>query len=200
MHWVYLLKCENDLLYVGETKQLYTRIIQHMNNKGSKHTQKNKPIQLLGLYKVHTNYHYLQYCKEITQDIIDQEKINNILYSFNITEWNNKDWARIIEDFITEHLLLNSNHIVFGGKYVNEKKLSINKAFNEEELKKIPLCNCNIPAEIKLIRNNKYNKLYFTCSLKNIWYNMRNEFKLLELSIPCNYYKELYDDLEYRMI
>jgi predicted GIY-YIG superfamily endonuclease len=43
MHWIYVLECENNIIYVGETKKLYSRLYQHMNKRGSKHTSENVP-------------------------------------------------------------------------------------------------------------------------------------------------------------
>ena len=200
MHWIYVLECENNIIYVGETKKLYSRLYQHMNKRGSKHTSENVPKSLIGLYKVHTNYNYLNYCREIIDvDVLDKKKVKDCLDHFNMIEWNNKDWARKIEDFITEKMLM-FNENVYGGKYVNSNKMELERQHSDFELNKIPLCNCKLPAEIRLVKNNKYYKLYFTCSLKNIWSNMRNELKCINIQFPCNFYEELLDDLEYRMI
>ena len=65
MHWVYIINCENNIIYVGETKNLYSRLHQHTNNKGSKHTIENKPQSLSGLYKVQGHYRLLLYNREI---------------------------------------------------------------------------------------------------------------------------------------
>ena len=200
MHWIYVLECENNIIYVGETKKLYSRLYQHMNKRGSKHTSENVPKSLIGLYKVHTNYNYLNYCREIIDDdVLNKKNVQNCLEHFNMIEWNNKDWARKIEDFITEKLLI-SNENVYGGKYVNLNKMELERQHSDTELSKTPLCNCKLPAEIRLVKNNKYYKLYFTCSLKNVWPNMRNELKCINIQSPCNFYKELLDDLEHRMI
>jgi predicted GIY-YIG superfamily endonuclease len=199
MHWIYVLKCENDIIYVGETKKLYSRLHQHMNKRGSKHTTENTPKALIGLYKVHTNYNFFHYCREIESNISDEFSIKNCLENFNVIEWNNKDWARKIEDFITERLLM-CNKNVYGGKYVNSNRMELDRQHTNSELSKTPLCHCQIPAEIKLVKHNKYYKLYFTCSLKNVWSNMRDEINCVDINPSCNYYKELLDDLEYRMI
>jgi len=55
-NWVYVLSCENGVIYVGETERLFKRLSEHCNKKGSKVTQKNKPLRLLSLYKVSENF------------------------------------------------------------------------------------------------------------------------------------------------
>ena len=55
-NWVYVLSCENGVIYVGETERLFKRLAEHCNKKGSKVTQKNKPLSLLSLYKVSENF------------------------------------------------------------------------------------------------------------------------------------------------
>ncbi len=199
MHWIYIIKCENDIIYIGETKNLYKRLNQHKNNNGSKHTIENKPIQLIGIYKVHSQYRFLLYCREIEKEKPNIKNILKILNSFNEIEWNNKDWARMIEDYICEYLLY-KNFNVFGGKYINDNKNNINKQFDVEELIKVPLCKCNIPCKIECVKNSKYYKLYFTCSAKNIWNSMRSDYKNLELNKGCNFYIEYMDGIEYRLI
>ncbi len=199
MHWVYILKCNNNNLYVGETKTLYKRLNQHVNKKGSKHTCDGTLESLNALYKVQSLYRYLMYCREIENEDPCQEKINEILFTFNEIVWNNKDWAIKVENFITEYLL-EENISVNGGKYVNDNKFEIKRLYSLEELKKVPLCKCGLPAEIKCVKNSKYYKLYFTCCIKNVWSKMSSEFKKINIHNPCNYYFECMDGLEFRMI
>jgi len=200
MHWVYIIKCKNDKTYVGETKNLYSRLNQHMNNKGSKHTVENKPESLCAIYKVHSHYRFILYCREIIKEEPDKDKIKNILETFNDIEWNNKDWARSVEDFITENLLQYDDIDVYGGKYVNNNKHDLVKQFSINELNNVPLCHCGYPATIQIQKNEKYYKLYFTCCIKNVWSNMRNQFTKIPIEDCCNYYYEYMDGLEYRIL
>lgn len=199
MHWVYIINCENNIIYVGETKNLYSRLHQHTNNKGSKHTIENKPQSLSGLYKVQGHYRLLLYNREIEKENPDLNKMKELLESFDETVWINKDWALALENFLTEYLLHNNLH-VYGGKYVNDNKFTLSRHYDVEELKKVPLCNCGLPAEIRCVKNNKYYKLYFTCCIKNVWSSMRNDFKVLNINEPCNYYWEYMEGIEYRLI
>jgi len=53
MHWVYVLKCANNIIYVGETKRLYRRLNEHCNkDSGSCTTHDFYPQSLICLYKV----------------------------------------------------------------------------------------------------------------------------------------------------
>lgn len=200
MHWIYIIKCNNDKAYVGETKNLFSRLNQHISNRGSKHTIENKPEAICGLYKVHSNYRFLMYCREIENENPNKEKIQHILDTFNDVEWNNKDWARKIEDFMTENLLQYNDIDVNGGKYVNDNKHDIHKQFSVKELNIVPLCKCGFPAEIKMVKNSKYYKLYFTCCLKNVWSGMRTDYKKIEIYPCCSFYQEFIEGLEYRII
>ena len=47
MHWVYVLKCANNIIYVGETKRLYRRLNEHCNkDSGSEIPIPVKPLFL----------------------------------------------------------------------------------------------------------------------------------------------------------
>lgn len=199
MHWIYIIKCENNIAYIGETKNLFSRLNQHMTKRGSKHTVENQPVSLCGLYKVHTHYRLLQYCREIEKEEPDVEKIHELMDEFNMVEWNNKDWARIIEDYMTENLLQYDDINVFGGKYVNDNKHELEKNFSIKEVNKVPLCKCNFPAEVRMMNSTKYYKLYFTCCMKNVWPNMREEYKKLPIDEGCSFYQEFTDGIEYRI-
>jgi len=45
--YVYLLQCENDMLYCGSTNDLERRYAQHCAGKGAKFTKINRPLELL---------------------------------------------------------------------------------------------------------------------------------------------------------
>ena len=44
---VYILACEGDRYYVGYTKYLHFRLVQHFGLHGAKFTQKHRPLSLL---------------------------------------------------------------------------------------------------------------------------------------------------------
>ena len=79
MQWVYILRCEKKVIYVGETKNLYSRMFQHTSG-GCSTTKKYRPLELIGLYKVTSNYNFLKYIKEIYNDDIElDDKIENVV-------------------------------------------------------------------------------------------------------------------------
>lgn len=199
MHWIYILNCENEIGYVGETKNLYSRLNQHVNGKGSKHTVQNKPISLCGLYKVHTYFRYLSFCKECESDSPRKDYISDLLDEFNTLEWNNKDWARHVEDFMTEVLMQYNDITTYGGKYVNDNREELEKTFSVAELNRVPLCDCGFPCEIKISTMPKYIKLYFVCSMKNVWHGMRKDYQRVEMETPCGFYQECMDHIQYRL-
>ena len=45
----YILKLENDKIYVGNTNNINKRLKQHFNNEGSKFTKKYKPIEIISI-------------------------------------------------------------------------------------------------------------------------------------------------------
>lgn len=46
--YVYLLRCENNMLYCGSTNDVERRYAQHCAGTGAKFTKINKPLELLG--------------------------------------------------------------------------------------------------------------------------------------------------------
>jgi putative endonuclease len=47
MAWMYILKCSDGSYYVGSTKNLNLRIIQHQSGKGSRYTSGRLPVELV---------------------------------------------------------------------------------------------------------------------------------------------------------
>lgn len=46
MWFVYMLRCSNGSLYVGETSDVVQRVADHNRGRGSAHTSKHRPLQL----------------------------------------------------------------------------------------------------------------------------------------------------------
>ena len=40
MHWIYILRCNDNVIYIGETTRLYKRLMEHKNGEGSDTTRK----------------------------------------------------------------------------------------------------------------------------------------------------------------
>ena len=46
MHWLYILRCADDSLYIGETNDLNERLVAHGEGR-SKHTAVRRPVALV---------------------------------------------------------------------------------------------------------------------------------------------------------
>jgi len=122
MLWIYILRCEGNIIYVGETKNLYSRMYQHING-GCATTKKYKALELLGLYKVTVNYNFLMYIREIyNYMVVLDKKIENMReYLFNMDNYSLcRDHSLCVENFITEKMMDDSvfsdSHKVYGGR------------------------------------------------------------------------------------
>jgi len=193
-HWVYVLACENNRIYVGETTRLYRRLLEHVKGTGGKNTHMYAPLQLIGLYSVHQNVP--EPCKDF----------------------------RDFEDFITELIMCHKPDTWFyvhGGKYTRYKETSediiqtimhvdssdINirhsrhsghpmhsrhsRHSRHSKIDARPFCHCGLPCERKVNEIHKY--VYYCCSKHNIWTNMVKFFKSAAPSFcilddPCDYY------------
>ncbi len=47
MAWMYILECADGSYYVGSTKNLNRRIMQHQSGKGSRYTSGRLPVKLV---------------------------------------------------------------------------------------------------------------------------------------------------------
>jgi predicted GIY-YIG superfamily endonuclease len=192
VHWVYVLECEDNHIYVGETKQLYTRMKQHMTAKGALNTKSHKPKRLIGLYKVNTNHAFMKY---------RQTTLRGEYNRFILTEWNEDGDNLLIENHITERLIHERRdaewYKVRGGKYTRKDLEVLTHEYagmatttgftvhakipicdiSTEQIVDRPLCKCGMPSEVNLSKDT--TKIYFTCALSNIW-------KDLAIYIPVN--------------
>jgi len=194
-HWVYVLECDEDRIYVGETTHLFTRFNQHING-GSVNTSKWAPRFLVGLYKVADNTRFAEYHNAVT--------VNKEYNKFIIDRWSSGHDVidpLLIENRITERFLYErskthdynylDNFCVHGGKYTKDDAgidLKI-KRFNLENLLDRPLCKCNVPAEVKLSKDT--HTIYFVCALKNVWPDF---YDCLDVADPCDFYQAYTND------
>jgi len=215
VHWVYILKCEDDYIYVGETTRLFRRFNEHLKGCGGFNTIKHKPTNLIGLYKVNDNSSFMKY-----RDSIKSGEYNK----FIIDDWDNDGDNLLIENHITERLFYErrNNHEygsgnewyrVRGGKYTKETldysvsfvkelcerpnrvvgSLQMTTPINSIPVDTIvdrPLCKCNYPSEVKLSKDR--SKIYFVCALKNVWF----DFPELEIDDPCDFWQLYTEDKE----
>jgi len=211
VHWIYVLECEDDYLYVGETTRLFRRFNEHLRSRGGSNTIKHKPIKLIGLYKVNENYSFLKYRNRIKENEYNR---------FILDDWENEGDNLLIENHITERFLYERRendsygngsewYKVRGGKYTREKLDKIVAAYKTASEKEgiiynsrnpiqsiatdsivdRPLCKCYNPSEVKLSKDK--TKIYFICSLKNIWDDF---FSDLQINNSCDFRQSYTDD------
>ena len=174
-HWVYVLQCSGDRLYVGETTRLYRRLLEHIRHVGGKNTYMHHPQKLIGLYCLDKN---------VPNPCADHHDFEN---------------------FITELLMLyhaSTWYLVHGGTYTKYKiepkdvNNSVNEPKRKESLEDRPFCKCGLPCERRT--NEIHNYEYFCCSKHNIWPKMVSFFKSLKSSAPtleisdeaCDFYSK----------
>lgn len=215
VHWIYIVKCENDFIYVGETEYLYKRLKQHIRGRGGKNTHAHIPKKLIGLYKLNDNFSFYQYNSAVKFGTPD-----NVQTAIN--EWGDERGADnlFIENRFTERLFYErrNNHEygtgnewyrVRGGKYTKDSlddtmysakemcerpnripgTLHLSTPIDRlpvEEIIDRPLCHCGMPCEVKLSKDN--TKIYYMCAIKNVW----NDFyRGIDVDEPCNFWDYL---------
>jgi predicted GIY-YIG superfamily endonuclease len=213
VHWIYVLACEDDFIYVGETEHLYARFKQHLSGRGATNTHIHRPHSLIGLYKLADNYSFMEYRNAIRKG----EDDTSILGSWG----NNESGNLIIENHITERLLYErrNNHEygsgnewyrIRGGKYTREdmifslefakewcsrpnrivgsyKSTTPIRKIPEDDIVDRPLCKCGMPSEVKMSKDK--TKIYFVCALKNAW----PDIPFLKVGHQCDFW-ELYNN------
>lgn len=216
VHWVYVLECDDDYIYVGETTRLCRRFNEHLRSRGGSNTIKHKPYKLIGLYKVNDNHSFIIY-----RNAIKSGEYNPFL----IDNWDNRGDNLLIENHITERFLYERRennsygyglewYKVRGGKYTRESlddTVAMYKWASEKEgrtchaqnpIKDIPtdrivdrpLCKCFNPSEVKL--SNDKTKIYFICALKNAWSDLWTD---LQVGAPCDFWQLYTDDKDVKV-
>ena len=211
VHWVYVVECEDDYLYIGETTRLFRRFREHLNGRGGSNTIKHKPYKLIGLYKVNDNDSFIQYRDTIKSGEYSKDIIDN---------WGNCGDNLLIENHITQRFLYERRdndsyggglewYKVRGGKYTRESLDSIVSGYkwaSEQEGRTFstvnpidsipkdtiidrPLCKCHSPSEVKISKDK--SKIYFVCALKNVWDGFCSD---LEIDDPCDFWQLYIED------
>ena len=196
MNWVYILKCEDDYYYVGETTRLYRRFWEHSSGRGGVNTSSFSPECIEAIYKVNTLGKFFEYNSNVIDTINNQDTYNKwLLKKFNDDvkyDYDNLD----VENNITECLMINNKDNwkkIRGGKYTRfnvEYKFPINNYINE-----LPICKCGLPCDIKKNEDNNY--LFFRCPQKNMWDSFKEQFDID--TEPCDFYMEYTKDKFFRL-
>ena len=198
VHWVYILECEDDYIYVGETKRLFRRFDEHTNHHGAVNTSNHRPLHQVALYKVADNISFLHY----------KNCIKNGEYNpFVIEDWGkDEDDYLNIENHFTEMLLYLRSSVkgehephleandgewkkVRGGKYTKELAVNPTSKMDPADIMDRPLCDCHYPCEVKLSKDKKC--IYFVCAASNQW---EDRMGCLRTGSNCNFYKVYTDD------
>ena len=194
MYWVYILKCEQDIFYVGQTSRLFRRFWEHERGEGGINTEIYKPIEVVAVYKLSVLGNFFNYNEYICKDVNDY----NFNMYFNSLKFLNTRNKRLkynklrIENNIAECMMIHLDNWekIRGGRYTRfdiKYQRPINKY-----LETLPLCNCNLPCDIKYNSDKKF--LYFRCPKKNIWESVPLSKKVK----PCKFFQEYTKDKKYR--
>lgn len=200
MKWIYILQCEDDYFYVGETSRLYRRFWEHQDGKGGLNTSHYPPKNIVAIYSVNRLGKFLDYTTKV--------KNNNYNLNYNIyfnrggilENFNEDDntfgydslW---VENFITEKLMIDNEENwskIRGGKYV---RFNVEYSFpNNTFVQELPNCYCKLPCDVK--QNEEHNYLFFRCPKKNMWNKMREEFEIND--DPCNFFMKYTNDNQFK--
>jgi hypothetical protein len=196
MRWVYILRCEDDYYYVGETKRLYRRFWEHNKGCGGLNTSIYRPEGIVAIYKVTNLGNFFEYNSNVIDTINNQAGYDKwLLKSFNDdVEYglDNLDAENNITECLMTHKKDEWNKIR-GGKYT---RFNVEYKYpNNNYVKELPLCKCGLPCDIR--KNEDKNYLYFRCAKKNMWEDFKDIFDIDEE--PCNFYMEYTTDKQFRI-
>jgi len=201
MRWVYILNCENNYYYIGETSRLYKRFWEHEKGLGGLNTSLHPPRNIVAIYPVNRLGKFFDYTKKISNN---DYKLNYNIYfnrggiieNFNNDNDCNEYDSLWVENNITEKMMLDNEanwKKIRGGKYV---RFNVEYKFpNNNIVKELPNCNCGFPCDVK--KNEENNYLYFRCAKKNMWSKMREEFGISSES--CNFFMKYTKDCQYKI-
>ena len=199
MHWIYVLQCENNYIYVGETTRLYRRFWEHYDGNGGANTLEYTPEKIVAIYKVNTICKFLDYNEYVTNILCGI--LNENYKSFKLNDFNDEfEYYKYdnlyAENNIAECLMIHKKdewNNVRGGKYV---RFDVEYKYpNNNFIKELPLCKCGYPCDIK--KNEENNYLFFRCAKKNMWDIFKKDFEIDEE--PCNFFMEYTKDKQLKI-
>ena len=199
MRWVYILRCEDEYYYVGETKRLYRRFWEHQGGIGGSNTSNYIPEEIVAIYKVDTICKFIDY-NDYVNKIIDGVWHENYK-GFKLRDFNDEcdeyQYDNLYaENNIAECLMIHNKdewNKIRGGKYT---RFDIEYKYPDNDyIKDLPLCKCGLPCDIK--KNEDKNYLYFRCAKKNMWDKLREEFDIDDE--PCNFFMEYTKDKQLKL-
>ena len=201
MYWIYILRCEDNIYYVGQTSRLYRRFWEHQYGKGGVNTSIYTFEKIIAIYKVSNLVKFIDYnnyVKKIIDGYWHCDYENWKLQNYNDENDKPMDQTDIldIENNIAECMMMHDKdnwENIRGGKYI---RFDCKYKFpNNEYIKELPLCNCGLPCDVK--KHEKKEMLFFRCAKKNMWGKFKEEFDIEDE--PCKFYKEYLTDIELRV-
>lgn len=201
MHWIYILLCEDDYIYIGETTRLFRRFWEHMKGNGGLNTSIYRPIKILAIYSVDKLGKFFRYVQKINMNdfnlgyniFFDR---GGILETFSDIDDEMLEDHLFVENSVTEKLMIDNEKSwekIRGGKYV---KFDIEYQFPQNDfVGELPNCKCNLPCDVR--KNEKEGYLYFRCARKNMWTNLRDEF---DTDDPCDFFLKFTKDEKFREV
>ena len=205
MKWVYILKCEDNYYYVGETNRLYRRRWQHNEGNGGLNTSTYEPESIVAIYKVSSLSNFFDYDEIVTNEIynIYFNRANKILENFQDETYETDEDNKLVENHIAEAFIIHKNKNkedwtkIRGGKYTRfDIEYTLPK---NDNIKNLPFCYCGLPCDIKNYEgvHEMDNYLYFRCAKKNMWLNMKEDLDINIESDACKYFMK-YNDILYK--
>jgi predicted GIY-YIG superfamily endonuclease len=200
MKWVYILKCEDDYHYVGETSRLCNRFWQHNEGCGGLNTSIYRPECIVAIYKVNTLgkfFEYNEYVNKIIDGVWHEKYKGYKLRDFNAECEEHQYYDNLYaENNIAECLMIHNKdkwNKIRGGKYT---RFDIEYKYPDNDyIKELPLCKCGLPCDIRKNEDKKY--LFFRCAKKNMWDSLKEQFGIAEE--PCNFFMEYSKDKKFRL-
>jgi hypothetical protein len=141
--WIYILRCENNSYYIGQTSRLYRRFWEHQKGNGGVNTFINKPEEIVAIYPVYRLSNFFKYDECVSNNYPSGNIYFNRDLFTNFNEENeNEEYDPLwVENLITEKMILDNNNLeIKGGKYIRsdiDYVLPISNKINN-----LPNCNC----------------------------------------------------------
>ena len=108
-NYVYVLELNNNKYYVGRSKQIIKRITDHFNNKGSKYTRKNKPINIISIIEESNKFDEKNKTLEIMKKY-GYENVRGYAWCSNILRGPPKDLNNKTLEEISKRIENNKNY------------------------------------------------------------------------------------------
>jgi len=85
-HYVYMVRCVNNSLYTGYTKNVEQRIAVHNAGKGGRYTRAHRPVELVAFWQFITKRSAMQVEYKLKQ--LSREQKIAIVSGREVPEWS----------------------------------------------------------------------------------------------------------------